>query len=464
MGWFETIITSSVFVAIVSGWFYECVLGSASARESLANAISPNTSGIRRYRRIMIAVLKRARRFFGPHPFGLRALNRCQFIAFAYPTALLLLSWLLSGSATADKYEMFPSDWPHWKRLLALLLLVLYLFGIWWHASRFKRSADWLKDRIESMLNRLRLAHHNTPRIQLAIPVVTYVLLYTGTIAFTSTFAVTGISAGFGIIAVPFAFAGFHVIAGVGAGVGVIAIISVIASLNVSLIATIGIVISIGTSGGAHGTLFILLYVVLPTLNGFFDWISLGASRKLLGGLVGRTTLKAAIVHVLLDLLIAALFLLLLAVALGFVLELTSQWTAVGDDRLDWRAYVESVMHAPLGAGLMVTVMLASTLLPTLGHFALALFAIPLQAFAPWRRWLYKSLQGKPNHFTKGAITAVVLLELAIVGAVIVLPIWLAIQYHTPASAWIGNELKNAAFASGDVARSLFGDGTAAAP
>ena len=86
--------------------------------------------------------------------------------------------------------------------------------------------------------------------------------------------------------------------------------------------------------------------------------------------------------HAGLDLVLAAGFLALLAFVLPMVLEAArSIFGALGWGDFAWRPMLEAARDEPLGAGIMVTGMLATTLLPTALHFFIASMALLIPNF-----------------------------------------------------------------------------------
>ncbi|MEM1212663.1 MAG: hypothetical protein AAGI68_10240 [Planctomycetota bacterium] len=196
--------------------------------------------------------------------------------------------------------------------------------------------------------------------------------------------------------------------------------------------------------------------IVLPVLNGLFDWLSWGVSRKLLGLIVrpgaGRWVgLRDAV----LDLLAALGLLLGLAVALPAAVELLNALLGAAESSTDVRLYLDAAREAPLGAGLAVTAMLVTTLLPTAGHFVLAIGAFVLQPL-PGRGWARRTLLSPDHNRIQRSFCAawVVARFFAFPATLLVLVVWgLTALLHLP----VGESLCDVAEWSAAVVRGWTG-------
>jgi hypothetical protein len=125
-------------------------------------------------------------------------------------------------------------------------------------------------------------------------------------------------------------------------------------------------------------------------LNGALDFTSWRVSRWFGNDLVGVLTgnagtlaiLRRSFLHISADLLLALLFFIAMAAALGFAFEAYDLYAgldavALLEDTANGRTgYIETLRADPLGSGLWVTLMLFTTLIPTIIHFAMVIGAI----------------------------------------------------------------------------------------
>ena len=144
------------------------------------------------------------------------------------------------------------------------------------------------------------------------------------------------------------------------------------------------------------GTCFVYL-AMFPLVNALFDWPSWAATRWLIGRLRRDATLprfrdRAAALtgHILLDVAIGVACLYGLAVTIVLMTE-----TNVG--MLMWdRTFSQGLAEPLSGGGLVLTIMILSTLVPTCLHILFALFALALIEM-PGRLWFARWLDPEPG-------------------------------------------------------------------
>ena len=132
-----------------------------------------------------------------------------------------------------------------------------------------------------------------------------------------------------------------------------------------------------GPSGKADETLlFATFFLVLPVLNGFADFLSWYASRRLGAhllsclGKVSRWRLFAWTIpsHIAVDVFIAVGLLACLALALPFVMQTIS---LARDFDYDVAGEIARAAQDPGGQGIWLTIMLFTTLIPTFLHLCM---------------------------------------------------------------------------------------------
>lgn len=126
---------------------------------------------------------------------------------------------------------------------------------------------------------------------------------------------------------------------------------------------------------------WITFLIILPLINAVLDWISWAATRYFLSRVVrvkgGIGSAFALTLDLLLDLVAAALCLIVLAAALPNMIELINlllPWLKVAPT--DWQTFLTSATNDPFGSGLLVWGMLVSTLFPTFIHLAVGFKAL----------------------------------------------------------------------------------------
>ena len=133
---------------------------------------------------------------------------------------------------------------------------------------------------------------------------------------------------------------------------------------------------------------FDISMLILPVMNGGLDyaswWVSRFLGHDLTHGLSSDanivTTLTRSLAHIAADLILALFFFVAMAFALGLAFEsydLYANLQAVDMlSKADQTGYAETLRDDPLGAGLWVTLMLITTLIPTVIHFGMVVGAI----------------------------------------------------------------------------------------
>lgn len=156
-----------------------------------------------------------------------------------------------------------------------------------------------------------------------------------------------------------------------------------------------------------YSPLYILVFwCFLPAANALMDYGSWAVSRKLVQGLIRGSGKLSAIWHVVVDVLLAAGFLVLLAALMPIVVQGVNRIVAVprftpeplamplpwADYAIVWAPFLQDVIERPFTAGFGVTAMLATTLIPTALHLAAAVVALAVSP-AAWHGWVVRTLR-----------------------------------------------------------------------
>lgn len=143
----------------------------------------------------------------------------------------------------------------------------------------------------------------------------------------------------------------------------------------------------------------VLLYffVLLPSLNGLMDWVSLSVSRIFAKGILKEDEIVKIIFYVLLDLFIA--FILLGLLVIIFVLGTKFfNYILVSDQNLQIPIdeLIIKTKESPFSSnGLWFIIMLTSTLVPTTFHLFFAINSLTSRYFISARKFFIKRLQEK---------------------------------------------------------------------
>lgn len=134
--------------------------------------------------------------------------------------------------------------------------------------------------------------------------------------------------------------------------------------------------------------MFAFFYVLLPLVNALLDWLSWWVSRFFLERTAQAPRVRVIVLDVVLDFGVAVLFMLALCLLLpaGAILldSLYAGWVNVKTGvpaQTGWQEYAVLARDDPWGKGIMVTLMLVTTLIPTLLHILLGLMAFFIHGF-----------------------------------------------------------------------------------
>lgn len=122
-----------------------------------------------------------------------------------------------------------------------------------------------------------------------------------------------------------------------------------------------------------------VLYIGLPLVNALFDWASLRVSRHFINEARRATSWWGPARDVFFDIVLAFVFMFALAAVLPSTVDAINELSGPGKGDVDWRPIADSARDAPWSRGLMVTLMLVTTLVPTVLHLMVGLTATLMQ-------------------------------------------------------------------------------------
>jgi hypothetical protein len=338
-------------------------------RARIKAELEGQSSAFQRYKGGLGAFGRQAEAWFGP-PWGWRAFDRSLQIAFIYPIALLLLAWLMGMPGTIGSYELLPNQ-TGGRRFLTVIFMIVFVLGYFlFIINNFPQLfANWVTDRLFGDAA-------SEPRIvawlRTRVFFVAYWLTVAVAVAVSVAVSVAGAVAGAGDVAV--------------AVVVVIAVVVAVASAFVVVVAgsvggaaAVAGAAAIAVAGaGPTGLTLVVFLIVLPFANAALDMVSWGVTRSLLAkidhgtdGVIGVVLVIAA---VLLDIAAAIACLVGLVALTAMVLEaanLLFAWRGMA--QFDWKSQIDLARSDPVGQGILVTGMLATTLVPTVIHLTLGL-------------------------------------------------------------------------------------------
>ncbi len=381
-----------------------------------------------------------------------KAFARSWSIAMIYPIMLFLIAYtFFSGSHEFAGMALFPESG---KNRVVYFLFVILLATIYTSLiSRLERLGIFLRKPFKLLFKRVWRQEQGY-RLTMALCSVLITMIYgfgwvellmaasLGYLLGISGFAmVSGLTVVFtfpfdftviGIMIIIYAAHNAFFYSGGGVVVGVITTI-VITALSAG-----------GMSNGYGYAIFFASFsflVIFPLLNALFDWLSLQVSRYFLKIVVREDSPLLIFIDILSDLIMAIIFMLALVLVLPAVVEWFNYLYGLFDPtaNVDWRSYAQAALSQPFGKGLMVTTMLISTLIPTLLHVMLGLFAFLINSLFGKR--LAKYLRDVGEVSWKASLAAIwVQLYFYFVLIITIIVIYLFKQIlHLPIGQWLYN-------------------------
>ncbi len=368
------LITPACLLTAAS-WIYSKPLANKHDRARIRKWISYPLH--ERYKLALRHSLKKTSLLYGSSHFGPVSLFRCLTIALLYPMILLAATWTVSGQASAGSIHIIPSSNSWFSRLLlipgfiAISFCTYYLLAV---INKLSKSAQ----RKESTNNFSKSAKFRRFRSTIQLVIARYKAYFIVSLIFVLYFAMNAyVSTLTGDSMFSFALATTTM------GVLIANFLTNSLLLRMLIILTI-LPVSFWISyadnsyyGGSAAGIAILLtiLIVLPIVNGIGDFISIGCSR-LLFTYMTKSRAKYHIIasHIFLDVLIACICLASLAAASGFLLGYITELTHDSSSAIpfEWRKHIEQWTQDPFGNGLMVSLMLLSTIAPSFLHATLA--------------------------------------------------------------------------------------------
>ncbi|MGL5363882.1 MAG: hypothetical protein ACRDBH_13455 [Bosea sp. (in: a-proteobacteria)] len=293
-------------------------------------------------------------------------------MALVYPLLLFVIAWVVGGVGTIGDIRLLPvAEFAERLWRAGLLVFVSTIIGL--GLNFFEQT----QDAIEAVIYRLwgKSQQSTTLIARGAIRGV----------AFASAFAFAGAAAGAGA----FAFAGAVAGAGAFTLVGAFAVGAAYALAGVGHVVfgfagagTFALAASVIVAFASRDSIVLFTFLaVLPLINAIFDWLSWAFTRYFLEKAETTTSgfkkLLVLVLHLMSDFAAALACLAGLAFSMGLALEaMNLGFIKLGWPQFDWTQQLYIAVHQPLTAGLAVTGMLLSTLVPTFIHLVVGLWGV----------------------------------------------------------------------------------------
>ena len=345
-----------------------------------------------RYHALLRWLLRRAEHFYGSHWLSWQDFGFSLSLAYLYLVLAALLGYALANNAQVAGLEMFPAEDNALLRWLVLLMLLIMTALMVWILRSCVRISTWYNSLSQHLfgsrsLGRLLLAM----LLSASIP---YGYYLSGSINWTDI-ALAGASASALSLA------------------GAIAIVFTAASALTLALA--GAILLYLNEHDVDAQILLLLYLLLPLTNALFDCVSVKYSRYFSTRIAAGEGARMVSKHLLWDTALAVLFFFGLLLALPpFIDGCNWLFSHIAPllPPIDWRELALQARDDPWGAGFLVTLMLLSTLIPTLLHLLMAGVALGGRGLA--LGWFARGMQHSSMYVFGLAIWAGILAILAL--------------------------------------------------
>lgn len=378
-------------------FLYHLLLENKNSRLHLVDLIEKGHL-VSLYRELVKYCLRKLQHWFGPS-LSWKAFDLCLRLAFVYPVVFFIsaFSWG-NGSHEFSGEPIFDVNATYREWYLPILITYVAVFGAIFY------KFGWIDQKGRSCFNRWfesRVWGELCYRLFCALLAAFWLAIFNDHIwltilcfafaFFTPTFYVVGIAAFTaataltvaGTIVIYIAIMGAFAIAIVRARIG-----SSVSAYAFSIVMVIVIAFAISVAQFYNGNyershMLLLLLLLFPLINASLDWISWWFSRVFLSRASQEDKVWKIARDIVADLALGVLFMLALCVLLPISIELVNSFYMSYDKAafFDWQQLARDARDDPWGEGLMVTLMLVTTLIPTFIHIILAIIAMVLQSF-----------------------------------------------------------------------------------
>jgi hypothetical protein len=191
--------------------------------------------------------------------------------------------------------------------------------------------------------------------------------------------------------------------------------------------------------------MFAFFYLMLPLVNALLDWLSWWVSRWFLERTAREPRVRVIVLDVVLDFGMAVLFMLTLCLLLpagAMALDsLYAGWVDVKTGvatQTNWQEYAVWARDDPWGKGIMVTLMLVTTLIPTLLHILLGLMAFFIHGF---KGAALADFLEQPRKNWRDAVASVWMFGYVLMAVGVMWALWRVFQHFAqlPIAQWLYN-------------------------
>lgn len=452
----DTITLCITVAGIILGLIYSQILHSLPTRQRFISVLQK--SKVRNlYQAGVLWFLAFLQRVYGRKE-SLKAFNISLILAYLYPFLFFLFSYsYLDGTNKFSSINLFPEDSPFriWV-FLGFLFLCLISSAVIHRVSALDKYWEqyftiWLLWRgLMNLLAALALSY-------------VYKSSWAGLLGF-----VIGLWGGAStvVVALNIAVVGEFTSTTTNAGTSALILIGVFPLLVIAIgfrrmtvnsISTLAgnsafasaslLVIYLSWSGRyTYSLLLAFFYIFLPLINTLLDWLSWWVSRFFMERTaVEQVSVRVIVLDVVLDFVVAVLFMLALVLLLpAGAMGLDALYAQTVDantglaPQTNWQEYAVWARDEPWGKGIMVTLMLVTTLIPTLLHIFLGLVAFYIHAFKGQALAAFL-IQANPEDNIANMQASLWVFGYTILAGLSMWLLWLGLNqlFHLPIAQWL---------------------------
>lgn len=456
--WLDTITLCITVAVLMLGLIYSQILHSPTTRQRFIALLQ--ASKVRNlYQAGVSWFLAFLQRFYGPKD-SVRAFSTSLVLAQIYPIFFFIFSYsYLDGENRFSNSTTLPANYQYKEFIFPSLIIFVLLIAI------IYRYKDLINNKIKIYLDSLKISYDAWRFITGTILAVIF-----WTVDSNKVIILIGFLYGYFSGLVPFAilvpivYFCFFVLAkdaflSSDGSLVFISVFSFAAAFSLknkfgsrisALLIVLAAVVFSGLSNKLKdynlSLLLAFFYICLPLLNALFDWISWWVSRFFMERTaVDNVAVSVIFIDVLIDFCVAVLLILALVLFLPGLSILVDFLYQNKEDILsnlpaetNWQDYAVWARDDPWGKGIMVTLMLFTTLIPTLLHIFLGLVAFYIHAFKGQALATFLSQANPEDNIANMQATAWVF-GYVVLAALSMLLLWLGLNHflNLPIAQWL---------------------------
>lgn len=421
-----------------------------------------NPMWLAKYRELLRVLQELLNRVYG-EARSTNALNLSFTLAVFYPILLFVWAYAHGGAHRLLGIRVLPAQpnlWMRWAwftaaatylAIMGILILRRRSIDAWFkHEVATSAHPNWL--RLSFALG-ITLPHFPTlfackwVLVAISLVVVAFAIINVFAGTFTGALASALAAAGAAGVAGMAADASYNALAFAIAGAAIAGfVITVASALAIAGTVTVAGAIALSAAAasgaaeiGTESLAWLLVLVVLPGINGIHDWVSLRVSRHFISQACKPRHWRHAAFDVALDGAFGLLFMLSITLVLPSAIEAVNSLSPLvrppatvlkADRLLNWKSVAEHARDSPWDRGSMVTMMLVTTLIPTVLHILCGTLALALQWIPGQRLAEFLAQMNDEKRSEYGNVLDPALLALWLMGYVVLalLPILLVAQ------------------------------------